>query len=101
MVNEVVPRKELEGATLAMATRIASRPPMGLKLAKQSVNQALDAQGLWSSVQAAFGLHQLAHTHNKVVHGMLVDPTGAEVIRREAAATKQPAESPSSKPRSF
>ncbi len=84
MVNHVVPRNELEKFTLELAMRIASRPSMGLKLAKQSVNQAQDAQGLWTALQAAMSLQQLGHSHNAQVHGMIVDPRGAEVIRREA-----------------
>ena len=84
MVNHVVPRAELEKFTLDLAARIASRPSMGLKLAKQSVNQAQDAQGFWTALQAAMSLQQLGHSNNAQVHGMLVDPSGAEVIRREA-----------------
>ena len=81
MVNEVVARDDLASFTLAMAEKIARRPSFGLKLAKQSVNQSLDAMGIWTSVQAAFSLHQLAHSHNMQVHGMLVDPAGAQMIR--------------------
>jgi enoyl-CoA hydratase len=84
MLNHVVPRRELEKFTLELAQRIASRPSMGLKLAKQSVNQAQDAQGFWTALQAAMSLQQLGHSNNAQVHGMLVDPRGAEVIRREA-----------------
>jgi enoyl-CoA hydratase len=84
MVNRVVPRGELATHTLALAERIAQRPAMGLRLAKQSVNQAQDAQGFWSALQAAMSLQQLGHSHNAEVHGMSVDPAGAEVIRREA-----------------
>jgi len=84
MVNHVVPLPELEKFTLGLAERIASRPSMGLKLAKQSVNQAQDAQGFWTALQAAMSLQQLGHSNNAQVHGMLVDPSGAEVIRREA-----------------
>ena len=84
MVNRVVPRGELAAHTLALAQRIAQRPAMGLRLAKQSVNQAQDAQGFWSALQAAMSLQQLGHSHNAEVHGMSVDPTGAEVIKREA-----------------
>jgi enoyl-CoA hydratase len=84
MVNRVVPRAELAAHTLALAERIAQRPAMGLRLAKQSVNQAQDAQGFWSALQSAMSLQQLGHSHNAEVHGMSVDPTGAEVIRREA-----------------
>jgi enoyl-CoA hydratase len=84
MVNRVVPRAELKSHTLALAQRIALRPSMGLRLAKQSVNQAQDAQGFWSALQAAMSLQQLGHSHNAEVHGMSVDPTGADVIKREA-----------------
>jgi len=86
MVNRVVPRADLTRHTLALAERIASRPSMGLRLAKQSVNQAQDAQGFWSALQAAMSLQQLGHAHNAEVHGISVDPSGAEVIRREAKA---------------
>ncbi len=84
MVNKVVPRDELESATVELAAHIAKRPMFGLTLAKQSVNNTLDAQGMWTSIQSAFGLHHVAHSSNMQVHGMLVDPTGLKVIRDEA-----------------
>jgi enoyl-CoA hydratase len=84
MVNHVVPRAELDEFTLELAMKIATRPSMGLKLAKQSVNQAQDAQGFWTALQAAMSLQQLGHSHNREVHGLAVDPSGAETIRREA-----------------
>ena len=88
MVNHVVPRDELETFTLALAERIASRPSMGLKLAKQSVNQSLDAQGQWTAINAAFALHHLGHSNAAEVHGMRVDPAGADVIRNDAKKEK-------------
>ena len=84
MVNHVVARDELEAFTLALAERIASRPSMGLKLAKLSVNQSLDAQGQWTALNSAFALHHLGHSHAAEVHGMRVDPAGVDIIRREA-----------------
>lgn len=84
MVNRVVPRAELADETLQLACKIASRPSMGLKLAKQSVNQAQDAQGFWTALQAAMALQQLGHSNNVQVHGIVVDPAGAEIIRKEA-----------------
>jgi enoyl-CoA hydratase len=81
MVNHVVPREELHESTLGIAREIADRPVMGTKLAKMAVNQSLDAQGQWSALQAAFGLHQLGHTHARVLHGTIVDPSGFDVIR--------------------
>jgi enoyl-CoA hydratase len=65
-----------------MAVRIAQRPMIGLTLAKQSVNNSLDAMGMCTR-PSAFGLHHIGHNHNAGVHGMLVDPAGAKVIRDE------------------
>jgi len=84
MVNQVVPRERLESATLEMAEKIAQRPMIGLRMSKLSVNQSLDAQGMWTAIQSAFGLHHFAHTHNQVMHGMIVDPAGMQVIRDQA-----------------
>ena len=84
MVNHVVARADLATFTNDLAARIAQRPSMGLRLAKQSVNQALDAQGFYTALQAAMSLQQLGHANNEIVHGRAVDPAGAEVIKRDA-----------------
>ena len=84
MVNRVVPRDQLEAETLSLAQKIASRPSMGLKLAKMSVNQSVDAMGFPIALQSAFGLQHVGHAHNQWVHGMPVDPSGEEVIRSDA-----------------
>ena len=84
MVNKVVARDELEAATLAMAEHIAKRPMIGLTLAKQSVNNSLDAMGMYTSIQSAFGLHHVGHNHNLRLFDSLVDPGGLQVIRDEA-----------------
>jgi enoyl-CoA hydratase len=76
MVNHVVPVEKLSGFTLDLAKRIAAKPLFALKLAKEAVNAAQDAQGRISAMQTAFALHQLAHSHNMQVHGMLIDPSG-------------------------
>ena len=47
-------------SALDMAKRISTRSRFGLKLAKQSVNQAQDAQGYWTAQQAAMSLQQIA-----------------------------------------
>ena len=61
---------------------------MGLRLAKESCNQAQDAQGFWTALRAAVSLLQLGHTHNAELFGMTVDPSGAEISRRDAKATR-------------
>lgn len=86
MVNRVVARERLDQYTLDMAGHIAKRPSMGLKLAKLSVNQAQDAQGLWTGLQSAMSLQQLGHSHNMKVHGYPVDPGGAKIVREQAKA---------------
>ncbi len=84
MVNKVVPRDELESATLEMAAHIARRPMFGLALAKQSVNNSLDAMGQYTALQSAFGLHHVAHSHNRLKFDSIIDPRGIKVIRDEA-----------------
>jgi enoyl-CoA hydratase len=64
MINRAVPRAALEAETLAVAERVAAMPRFGLALAKKAINQAEDRMGLRDSVDAAFGLHHLAHAHN-------------------------------------
>ena len=76
MVNHVVPAPELRTATMDMARRIATRPSFALRLAKESVNQTLEAQGQLTALKAAFSLQHLAHAHNRVRFGIPVDPGG-------------------------
>src|SRR2546421_407666 len=61
MVNHVVARDELESFTLDLAQRVARQDPLALKLAKRSVNHALDAQGQAQAIEHAFALHHFAH----------------------------------------
>ncbi|MBL8556386.1 MAG: enoyl-CoA hydratase [Phenylobacterium sp.] len=79
MVNHVAPRAELSAFTMALAERIALKPMFALKMAKEAVNAAEDAQGRLSAMNQAFALHQLAHSHNMQVHGVPVDPSGLQV----------------------
>jgi enoyl-CoA hydratase len=67
MVNRVVPRSDLNDATMDIANRIARMPRLGLALAKKAVNQAEDLMGLHAGMDATFGLHHLAHAHNAEV----------------------------------
>ncbi|MFM8600894.1 MAG: enoyl-CoA hydratase [Actinomycetota bacterium] len=76
MVNRVVPAAELEGAAMEMARRIAAKPGFALKLAKESVNQTLEAQGQYTAMRAAFSLQHLGHSNNKLRFGMAIDPSG-------------------------
>jgi enoyl-CoA hydratase len=81
MVSRVVEPASLQSAALELAIGIASRSMMGLKLAKQAVNQSQDAQGLWSAIQAAYSTHLLGHSNNMHVHGSWVDPAGVPELQ--------------------
>lgn len=83
MVNHVVPLNELESFTLDLARRITLRPSFALHLAKLAVNQSLDAQGQWTAIRSAFGLHQLGHADCRARHGIPVEPSGPGLIRRD------------------
>jgi len=74
MVNHVVPAEELEAFTLDLAQRIARHDPLALRLAKRSVNQALDAQGQAQAIDHAFAIHHLGHTHHRATSGSLIAP---------------------------
>lgn len=83
MVNHVVALDELESFTLGLASEIAERPAIGLKLAKMSVNQTLEAAGQYTAMQSSFGLHQMGHAHARSQFGGIpVDPEGIAVIAR-------------------
>ncbi|MEQ8663303.1 MAG: enoyl-CoA hydratase [Gammaproteobacteria bacterium] len=84
MVNQVVPRAELEAATLAMARKIATKSRFALKLTKKAINGAQDAQGRELAMQNAFHLHQLAHTHWLKLYDFLMDPSGLPEATRKA-----------------
>ena len=76
--------------THEMAERIARRPSMGLKLAKQSVNQAQDAQGYYTALQAAMSLQQLGHAHWKIVNdGVPVNVDGQSLMKETFAPFKK------------
>ncbi|MGA1370505.1 MAG: enoyl-CoA hydratase [Pseudomonadales bacterium] len=84
MVNRVVTRDRLADETLELAREIAAQPMMGLKTAKESVNQMQNEQGLYAALRSAMGMQQLAHAHNYVVHKMAVDPAGGALVRELA-----------------
>jgi enoyl-CoA hydratase len=84
MVNRVVPRERLAEATMELAREIAVQPMMGLKTAKESVNQMQNEQGLYTALRSAMALQQLAHAQNYIVHDMAVDPAGMTLVRELA-----------------
>jgi enoyl-CoA hydratase len=82
MVNHVVPRDELDKATLELAQRIATMDPFALKLAKQAVNRTLDTQGQWTAMQAVFDMHHLAHSHSRLRSGDAISGMNVEKMKK-------------------
>jgi enoyl-CoA hydratase len=68
MVSKVFPGDELPEQTLDFARRIARLPTMTALLIKESVNETVDNQGFYNSLNACFTLHQLNHAHWAEVH---------------------------------
>lgn len=89
MVNQVVPRDELESATRELALSIAQHHPYALRMAKRAVNHTLDVQGFTTAVNAVFDMHQLGHGNALSESGwpVLVDleKMKAAAAAREAA----------------
>ena len=98
MVNRVVPREELQEATLALARRIAGQPTFATKMVKQAVNAAQDAQGRHAAFQVAFALHHLAHSHWMEIYGVPVDPSGIHgAVKKNYAPGEEPFRAPDKK----
>ncbi len=91
MVNQIVPREKLQESVLAMAQKISKKSLFALKLTKEAVNVAEDAQGRVQAMQTSFALHQLAHTHWLEQYGVLLDPSGLppETARAMGAKLKK------------
>jgi enoyl-CoA hydratase len=61
MVNEVVSIDDLRPRTMELAARVASMDPWAVRLAKRSVNRAMDTMGFSNSVASNFDIHHLGH----------------------------------------
>ncbi len=83
MVNELVPRAELEKYTLDLAERMTAHTSWTLTMAKTQVNHAQDSQGRRTAMQYGFVVHQLGHAHRQLTVGAAIDPnTLPENIRQ-------------------
>jgi enoyl-CoA hydratase len=85
MVNRVVPRADLQAATLTLAAEVAAMPSFGLALAKRAVNQCEDQMGMRQGMESVFGLHHLAHAHNAEVRGDSLAGLDARGMKKKAA----------------
>jgi enoyl-CoA hydratase len=87
MVNRVVAAQALEEEVMSLAQEVACQPMMGLKTAKESVNQMQDEQGFYNALRSAMSLQQLSHAHNYMVHKLAVNPAGMETVKNLAGKT--------------
>lgn len=81
MVQRIFTREELADLTLQLAERIAERPAMSLAMAKRSVNAAQTAMGIDQTLESAFAMHHLLHSHWQRVGGSLAPVGSEEVVR--------------------
>lgn len=88
MINHVAAPEKLEAFTLELASKIASKPSFALKLVKEALNAAQDAQGRGAAQNTAFALHQLSHAHNMDQFGMPIDPTGIQSDRVRQSSSR-------------
>ena len=63
LVNRVVPRDRLEAETMALAQDIAERDPWALMMAKKSVNETMDRQGMRQSLEGSFKNYMITIPH--------------------------------------
>ena len=68
MISKIFPADELSERTVEFARRICKIPTMAALLVKESVNQTMDNQGFYNSLNACFTMHELNHAHWAVVH---------------------------------
>jgi enoyl-CoA hydratase len=77
MVNEVVPLDELQSRTMEIAAKVASMDPWAVRLAKRSVNAAVDSMGFAQSIATNFDIHHLGHAraiaHTRGVTSVMAD----------------------------
>lgn len=94
MVNQVVPREELESTAAAIAERISAMPQFGLALTKKAINQAEDLQGMRAGMDSVFGLHHFAHAHNAEVSTDSLGGLDAKSMaqKNKAASSVEPVE---------
>ena len=78
MVNAVVPREELQANVVEMADELAERSRFGLALTKQAINFVEDLRGKRTSMDGVFHMHHLAHAHNQLLSGNLVNGLDAK-----------------------
>ena len=84
MVNKVVSSNKLEEETMEIANKIADIPSLAITLTKQSINHIQDLQGHRTGMDASFGYHHFAHTHNDLVGGEYLSGFDAKKLKKKS-----------------
>ena len=95
LVSQVVPRDELEQATMALAARIARTDPFVARMIKLSVNQAQDAMGFRTAVQSAHSAYMLMQMGGRVRPSSGDDEAGVRRLGGVARALEERQTGPS------
>ncbi|OCC23758.1 enoyl-CoA hydratase [Croceicoccus estronivorus] len=82
MVNMIVPLEVLRDEVAQIAQELASRPPFGVMLTKQAINNVEDLRGKRQAMDAQFNMHHLAHAHNQLMTGSLIADMGAKEMAK-------------------
>jgi enoyl-CoA hydratase len=88
MVNEVVALGDLTARTMELAARVATMDPWAVRLAKRSVNRAMDTMGFSNSVASNFDIHHLGHAR-AIAETRGVTTVLADLSTMKASGTKE------------
>ena len=84
MLNKVVSLDNLEKETMKIAEKLTDIPSLAVTLTKQSINHIEDLQGHRVGMDATFGYHHFAHTHNELVDGEYLAGYNAKKLERRS-----------------
>lgn len=84
MVNQVVAPQALEGFTLGLAKKIASKPMFGLRMTKEAVNRTMDIMGQTNAIDSVFGLHHVCHAYSRESGMSAATRPASDLIGRKA-----------------
>ena len=88
LVNRVVPRAELAGATRALADKVALVPALTAEMVKASINHMVDLMGQRESWRYHFMLHQfVSNTPTALAKVDARKAGGMDAVKREQASS--------------
>jgi len=70
MINQIVPREQLDEKVLELARKISYMPPLAVSLVKESINNTMDIMGYTNAMKMHFSSHLLSHSTDEIHEGM-------------------------------